>query len=125
MHGDMLNEKILVVDDDDGIRGLIKGVLSDEYKIIGEAKSGEKAIAIFKDTDPDLVLLDIRMPEKDGFEVFNMMRKVDPDQKIIFYSVVNPVEKVQKRYKDLADGYIVKPARKQKLLETVKDVLEQ
>ncbi len=115
---------ILVVDDEDRMRKLIKNILSRRYEIAGEAENGEEAVKKFEELDPDVITLDIMMPEKDGLEVLSDIKDKDPSKKVILITVVSPDEDVPQEMIDKADAYIVKPAKKKQLLDALEDVLE-
>ncbi|MEF8874216.1 MAG: response regulator [Candidatus Thermoplasmatota archaeon] len=115
---------ILVVDDEDRMRKLIKNILSRRYEIAGEAENGEEAVEKFEDLDPDVITLDILMPEKDGIEVLSDIKDKDPSKKVVLITVVSPDEDIPEEAKNKADAYLVKPAKKKQLLDALENVLE-
>jgi len=83
--------KILVIEDDDDIRTLIKRVLGHEGHEVVEAKDGSIGIAAFRDSGPDLVISDIIMPNTDGLEAIEKILTLQPDAKIIAISGGGPL----------------------------------
>lgn len=79
--------RILVVDDHAGFRRCASALLSAEgFEVVGEAESGEAALALAADLEPELVLLDIQLPGLDGFEVAERLLARDPEVKIVLIS---------------------------------------
>jgi len=96
------------------------------YEVV-EATSGIKGYALIKNELPDLVLLDIMLPDIDGFEV---MRKLRLDERtkhipIVFVSAVTAMEHIERGLSLGAQGYITKPFKPQMLLEKVSEALEK
>ena len=116
-------KKILVVDDEEIMRRFLKEVLGMKFDICGEAENGKEAVEKVEDLDPDLVLLDIQMPKMDGYETFSQIKKIDPDQKVIFCTSVDkdPSKEIDGIYEP--EGYIVKPFKRNKLMRKINDVL--
>lgn len=118
-------KKILIVDDEPYIRELVSTTLKgDEYKIL-EAGDGEEALQIARNEMPDLILLDIRMPKKDGLEVCREL-KSDPKTSSLYIVILTAygqeVEKERGREAG-ADGYFVKPFSPIALLKKVEELL--
>jgi len=120
-------KKILIVDDEKEIRDLIaKKLAQNEYTTLAAA-SGKEALSICKTNPPDLILLDIAMPEMDGYEIC-MQLKEEPVTKDIPVLLLTGKDLDPKgiieRYKDTgACGYIPKPATFKELLEKIKGVI--
>ena len=117
-------KKVLVVDDSEFMRQVLKNILKDEgYEII-ETGDGEEAVEQFKVEKPDLVLLDIVMPKKDGVAVLGSLKKIDSDANVIMITAVGQ-ESIIKDCQSLgANGYILKPFDEKQVLDTVKKVLD-
>lgn len=77
---------ILVADDDPQIRSLLRGLLDAKGHQVVEARDGNECLACFHSAHPDLVVLDIYMPDKDGLETIQLLRKSDPAVKILVIS---------------------------------------
>jgi DNA-binding NarL/FixJ family response regulator len=102
--------KVVIADDH---RLMLKGVrraleTADDIEIVGEARTGAEVLPLVHQTDPDLVLLDIRMPELDGFGCLDRLRKQFPDVKVVVLSVFSDPENIQRALARGACGYIVK-----------------
>ena len=111
---------ILVVDDDPDFIMVIKGWLKYNYKVEG-ARSGEEALSALDLVMPDLILLDYEMPEFDGYQVFDRIRK-DPYTyriPVIFLTGNNDRDTVMRILKKKPDGYLLKTTHKDELLDTL------
>lgn len=120
-------EKILIVDDSLFMRMVLKGVLTKiegEFEII-EADSGTRALELVKTAKPDLVLLDIIMPEgeEEGVRVLKVIMKNDPEKKVIMITAVGQNLIVQNCKKLGAKDYITKPFDEALVLRTVRKYL--
>jgi len=123
---DLSNYKILVVDDDPDARDFISTVLGDEKAKIIEARDGNEALELARIEKPDLVTLDITMPEKNGAQVYAEMR-VDPALKDIPVCIISGQPELRKliyqRIVPPPDGYLDKPIHEDNLLMSVKKLL--
>lgn len=116
--------KILVVDDAAFMRMMIKDNLKKAgYTDFVEAGDGEDAIAKFKEHKPDLVLLDITMPIKDGIQALQAIKTADPSAKVVMCSAMGQEGMVVEAIKLGALDFIVKPFKPDRLVQTVKNVL--
>jgi two-component system alkaline phosphatase synthesis response regulator PhoP len=120
-----MKKKILIVDDDKNIVELVKLTLGDEYNY-SEAYNGFEAIAKAKKEQPDLILLDIMMPEMDGYEVCQKLRSA-PETKDILVAMLS----AKKEDHDVLEGidvgaiaYITKPFNPVELQEKIEELLE-
>ena len=104
-----MGKRILIVDDSLIMRKMIKETLKGgNHSIVGEAKNGKDAVALYLDCRPDLVTMDITMREMDGFEAAREILKVDENARIIFLSNLDQ-EKYGKEAKQLgAMGFVNK-----------------
>lgn len=121
----MVKNKILVVDDEPNIRKVIKARLeANDYEVI-TASDGEEAVIKFHSENPDLIILDVRMPKKDGFQVLEELRKGEPAKwrPIIMLTAEGNPKDIFKGYKNEADLYVVKPFEWEKLISNVKTLL--
>lgn len=117
--------RIMIVDDAAFMRMMIK----ENLKKVGfsdfiEAGNGEEAVTLFEDMRPDLTLLDITMPVKDGLTALQEIRDKDPDARIVMCSAMGQESMVIEAVKLGALDFIVKPFKPERLLQTVKNVLE-
>ena len=122
----MTMKKILIVDDEVKVRKLIEVTLAGEKRKILHAASGEEAIAMAKDIQPDLILLDIMMPGKyDGFEVCKAIKE-DPATNKIHVIMLTAKGQQADRERGLAagaDDYFVKPFSPMELLNKIESIL--
>ncbi|WP_457753500.1 response regulator [Thermococcus sp.] len=116
--------RILVVDDAAFMRMLLKKILTQAgHQVVGEASNGREAVEKYKQLKPDLVTMDIVMPEMDGITAVKEIMKIDPNAKIIMITAVGQEAKVMEALKSGAKGYIVKPFQAPKVIEEVNRVL--
>jgi two-component system chemotaxis response regulator CheY len=116
--------KILIVDDAAFMRMMIKENLKKAgFHEISEAGNGEEAVACFNDFQPDLVLMDITMPIKDGITALQEIREIRNDAKIVMCSAMGQENMVIEAIKLGAQDFIVKPFKPERLLQTVKNAL--
>jgi two-component system chemotaxis response regulator CheY len=93
------------------------------FSEFAEAGNGEEAIAQYERESPDLVLLDITMPIKDGLSALQEIREKDPEAKVVMCSAMGQENMVIESIKLGALDFIVKPFKPERLLQTVKNVL--
>jgi two-component system chemotaxis response regulator CheY len=121
---EFVSKRILVVDDAAFMRMMIKDILTKNgYEVSGEAENGAKAIDAYKETKPDLVIMDITMPEVDGITAVKEIKKVDGSAKIIMCSAMGQQAMVIDAIQSGARDFIVKPFQADRVLEAVKKVL--
>jgi CheY-like chemotaxis protein len=118
-------KKIIVIDDDEPILVMAKGMLDKDYDVT-TVKSGKEALQLFfQGYAPDLVLLDLAMPDMDGWDTYTRIRDISNIHKVpiaIFSSSQDPADK-EKAQKMAAVDFIKKPIRKDDLLERVKKLI--
>ena len=102
-------EKILLVDDEEGIRKVLGISLSDSGYQVFTAKSGEEALRIFKEQVPPLVLTDIKMPGMDGIELLRKIKQENPDAEVIMITGHGDMELAIQSLKHEATDFITKP----------------
>lgn len=112
--------KVLIVDDAAFMRMMIKNILiKNGFEVIGEASNGIKAIELYKEQKPDVVTMDITMPEMDGIEAVKGIKSYDPAAKIIMCSAMGQQSMVMDAIKAGAKDFIVKPFQADKVLEAI------
>ncbi len=117
-------KNILVCDDAAFMRMMIKDILTKNgYNVAGEAENGLKAVEKYKEVTPDLVLMDITMPEMDGIQALKEIKKVDAAAKIIMCSAMGQQAMVIESIQAGAKDFIVKPFQADRVLEAVKKVV--
>lgn len=115
---------ILVVDDASFMRMMIKDILSKNgFTILGEAENGLKAVEKYKELNPDLVIMDITMPEMDGIQAVKEIKKINSNAKIVMCSAMGQQAMVIEAIQAGAKDFIVKPFQADRVVEAVKKVL--
>lgn len=117
-------KNILICDDAAFMRMMIKDILTKNgYNVAGEAENGQKAVEKYKEVTPDLVLMDITMPEMDGIQALKEIRKTDAGAKVIMCSAMGQQAMVIESIQAGAKDFIVKPFQAERVLEAVKKVV--
>lgn len=120
-----MKQKILIVDDSYYMRTMLKNLLGDAgYEIVGEAPNGEEAVNLAKTTNPDLVTLDVILPDTTGLEVLKSIKKESPNLKIIMVSAMGQEMVVNEALENGAMAYLVKPFNEEKVLEVVENAFK-
>lgn len=116
--------KVLFVDDSSFMRSILKGIiLKDPYQLAGEASSGKEAVELYRTLKPDLVTMDIVMPEMDGIDAVKEIRSFDPAAKIIMVSAMGQQSMVIDSIQAGARDFIIKPFHPPRVQEALKRVL--
>lgn len=117
-------KNILICDDAAFMRMMIKNVLTKGgYNVVGEAENGAKAVEKYKELSPDLVLMDITMPEMDGIQALKEIKGIDAGAKVIMCSAMGQQAMVVESIQAGAKDFIVKPFQADRVLEAVKKVI--
>jgi DNA-binding NarL/FixJ family response regulator len=118
--------KVLIADDHrlmlEGIRRALEGV--EGIEIVGEAHVGSQVLPMIGQTDPDVVLLDMRMPQMDGLTCLGRIRQRYPRVKVVMLSVFSDPEHIQASLQRGASGYIVKSVNPQDLASALRQAVE-
>lgn len=117
--------KVLVVDDAMFMRAMIRDILvnSGAFEVIGEAANGEEAVEQFKALKPDLVTMDIVMPQMDGIEATREILKASPKAKVVMCSALGQEALVIESIAAGAKDFIVKPFSAEKVLKVLDSVV--
>lgn len=120
-----MKTKIILVDDHKIVRDGLKLVLGSvpEFEIIGEGGDGNDAIALVSSHKPDILISDISMPNLNGLEAVEKIKKQSPETKVLFLSMFDKPEYVKFAVKVGADGYILKDADKEEMIKAIKKVV--
>lgn len=117
-------KEILIVDDAQFMRTMLsKLVEEDGYEVVGEAVDGKDAVEKYKELEPDLVTMDITMPEMDGIEAMEHIKDFDPDADIIVCSAMGQKPMVVDALEAGAKDFIVKPIKPEKVKEALANIL--
>ncbi|MDB4868483.1 MAG: response regulator [Cohnella sp.] len=116
--------RILIVDDAAFMRMMIRDILTKNgYEVVGEAQDGAQAIEKFKELHPDLVTMDITMPEMDGITALKEIRKLDTNARVIMCSAMGQQAMVIDAIQAGAKDFIVKPFQADRVIEAIKKTL--
>lgn len=116
--------KILLVDDASFMRMMIKDALTKNgYTDIYEAADGVEAVAKYSEIRPDLVIMDITMPNMDGLGALKAIKQIDPNANVVMCSAMGQEAMVIEAIKSGAKDFIVKPFKPDRILKTVTNVL--
>ena len=112
--------KIMIVDDAAFMRITIKNMLQkSEHEVVGEAENGRIAVEKYRELKPDIVTMDITMPEMDGLAALKAIRAEDPNAKIIMVSAMGQEAMVRDAVLSGAKGFIVKPFKEDGILAAI------
>jgi len=108
----------------EGLKNILRRTDKFEFQILGEAENGRDLLPILKRTYPDLLLLDLNMPEADGLDVLNSIRENYSDMKILALTMYDEAKLVKSAFKAGVDGYILKNSDPYELLNAIEEVLK-
>ena len=118
-------KKILIVDDAPVIRFVLRDMLElGGFEVVGEGENGIEAVQKFLELKPDLVTLDITMPEKDGITALMEIKALDKNAKVIMVTALDERDSLIDAIKNGASDYIMKPFEQERVLSAVKNLLE-
>ncbi|KGX93162.1 chemotaxis protein CheY [Pontibacillus halophilus JSM 076056 = DSM 19796] len=116
--------KILIVDDAAFMRMMVKDILTKNgFEVVGEAQDGAQAVEKYKELTPDLVTMDITMPEMDGIAALKEIKAMNPDAKIIMCSAMGQQAMVIDAIQAGAKDFIVKPFQADRVIEAITKAL--
>lgn len=118
-----MSKRVLIVDDAAFMRMMIKDILTKNgYEVIGEAENGNQAVEKFKELQPDLVTMDITMPEKDGIEALKEIKAYDSNAVVIMCSAMGQQAMVIDAIQAGAKDFIVKPFQADRVIEAISKI---
>jgi two-component system chemotaxis response regulator CheY len=124
----MTNEKkkVMIVDDAAFTRNMLKAIISkiELIEVVGEAANGVEAISLYKKLNPDLVTMDLVMPEKGGIEATEEILKINPSALIVVVSALGQEALVLEAAKKGAKDFIQKPFKSEQILEVMDRILK-
>jgi two-component system chemotaxis response regulator CheY len=118
-----MTAEVLIADDSDFMRNLLREILEESHEVVDEAENGVEAVELYGTHNPDLVMMDIVMPIRDGIEATAKITDADPGATVIMVTSVGQEERMKQAIKAGADGYITKPFQKPSVLDAIDDVM--
>ena len=120
-----MGNRILLVDDAMIIRMILRKILTEAgFEIAGEASNGAEAIRKYQELRPDLVTMDITMPEMGGIKALKSIREIDPNAKVIICSAMGQKSLIIEAMEAGAVNFLSKPFDEEKVVETVRKTLQ-
>ena len=116
---------ILVVDDDSGIRKVLRSILENEGYTVEDVENGKGAIKACEESPFDVALIDVELPDLKGTELLNRLKKIRPKMIKIIITGHPTFESAMKAVNERADGYVLKPFKPEALLETIRKLLTE
>lgn len=117
---------ILIADDSDAIRLVLRDILEiGKHTVLGEAIDGSDTVEKYFQLKPDMLLLDLAMPKKDGLTVIHEIIATDPEAKIILITAADNIKVINKCLSGGAKSYIAKPFEFEQVLKIIKETLEK
>ena len=114
---------IVIVDDNDMMRSILRSMLrGDVYEVIGEARNGVLAVEMAGRLKPDIVCLDVIMPEKNGLDALCEIKVARPETEVVMITSNADPETVQESIQNGASGFIIKPFNAARVLDTLEKV---
>lgn len=121
-----MRKKVLIADDTTLMRKMIRDSLpAEDYQIIGEATSGDKAIEMYKELKPDVMILDINMPRMNGIDALDEIMKIDSKAKVIMCSDQKYEAMIMRALKKGAKDFVIKPFTSYDIFLAVKKLFNQ
>ena len=116
--------KVLVVEDQAVVREGVVAILSfsPDIDVVGQAENGVQALTMVKAKKPDVILLDLVMPQMDGLTAIPRIKEIDPDAKILVLTSFAEGDRVYQAIKSGALGYMLKDSTRDQLLQSIRDV---
>lgn len=117
-------KRILITDDALFMRVTLKNILTQNgYEVVGEATNGAESVSMYKQLKPDLVTMDITMPEMDGITALREIKSIDPAANVVMCTAMGQKNMVVEAIQAGAKDFIVKPFQPDRVLEAVSKLL--
>lgn len=119
-----MSQTALVVDDSSFQRSLVSETIKEWVEVVGTAENGREAVEMFTETEPDMITMDIMMPEMNGIEALSEIKEHSPETTVVMVTSVSQKEKMREAAKAGADGYVTKPFEAEDLGAELDDALD-
>ena len=114
---------VIIADDNDMMRSILRGMLrGEEYDVVGEARNGLAAVDMVERLKPDIVCMDVVMPEKNGVEALGEIKAKFPETEVVMVTSNSDPETVQESIQNGASGFIIKPFNAARVLDTLEKI---
>ena len=121
----MAEKKVLIVDDTAFMRIMLRDIFSKNgYEVVGEAENGQVGVSKYRELSPDVVTMDITMPEMDGLEALKEIKSLDPKATVVMCSAMGQQSMVVEAIQNGAKDFIVKPFQPERVLQAVEKALQ-
>ncbi|MCL2683773.1 MAG: response regulator [Synergistaceae bacterium] len=115
-----MGTKVLIVDDAAFMRMMLRDILAKNgFEVVGEAENGKVAVQMYSELKPDVVTMDITMPEMDGIAAVKEIKEADPGAKVVMVSAMGQQAMVIEAIRSGAADFIVKPFQPDRVLEAL------
>ena len=115
-----MGTKVLIVDDAAFMRMMLRDILAKNgFEVVGEADNGKVAVQMYSELKPDVVTMDITMPEMDGIAAVKKIKEADPAAKVVMVSAMGQQAMVIEAIRSCAADFIVKPFQPDRVLEAL------
>jgi len=123
----MQSIRVMLVDDNKRFQGLLSRYLDlqQDIEVVGKADNGKEAISMYGELLPDVVLMDLAMPEMDGITSMRKIKEVHPSAKVVVLTAHNTVDYKKRSEKAGADAYVLKGMSSSALVSTIKKVISK
>ena len=119
-----MGKKVLIVDDAAFMRMMLKDILTkNDFEVVAEAENGMAGVAAFQKYTPDIITMDITMPEMNGIDAVKAIKALDPSVKIVMVSAMGQQPMVIEAIQAGANDFIVKPFQPERVVEAITKVL--
>jgi two-component system chemotaxis response regulator CheY len=117
---------VMIVDDSTFMRMMLKKIMVElGHEVIAEGENGVEAVAIHKEMKPDLITLDITMPEMNGIEAARVIRSTDPDVKLLMCSAMGQQRLIIEAIEVGANDFVIKPFDKDRIKDALNNIFRQ
>ncbi len=121
-----MSHTVMICDDAGYMRGLITNILTEAgYEVVGEAENGAVAVEKYKELQPDLVTMDVVMPEVSGIDALREIMKIDPNARVLMCTAIGQDRLMVEAKEAGAKGFILKPFKPSNILDAVKEAVEK
>jgi two-component system chemotaxis response regulator CheY len=118
--------RVVIVDDNDMMRSILRSILrGDAYEVVGEARNGLQAVEVAERLKPEIICMDVMMPEMGGIEAMGKIRTERPETEVVMITSNADPETVQESIMNGASGFIVKPFNAAKVLDTLARITDK